>query len=28
MDGDATNHAHNMFRDPTNEYGSAWTKLR
>jgi hypothetical protein len=28
MDGDSTNHAHNMFRDPTNEYGSAWTKLR
>jgi hypothetical protein len=28
MDGDATNHAHNMFRDPTNEYGSAWTKLQ
>ncbi|WP_419826203.1 DUF3500 domain-containing protein [Sphingomonas sp.] len=28
LDGDATNHAHNMFRDPTNEYGSAWTKLR
>ena len=27
LDGDATNHAHNMFRDPTNEYGSAWTKL-
>lgn len=27
MDGDATNHAHNMLRDPTNEYGSAWTKL-
>ncbi len=28
MDGDATNHAHNMFRDPANEYGSAWTKLQ
>lgn len=28
MDGDATNHAHNMFRDPTNEYGSAWTRLQ
>lgn len=27
-DGDATNHAHNMFRDPTNEYGSAWTRLQ
>ncbi len=25
MDGDATNHAHNMYRDPTNEYGAAWT---
>ncbi len=28
MDGDPTNHAHNMFRDPTNEYGSAWTRLK
>ena len=25
MDGDATDHAHNMYRDPTNEYGSKWT---
>lgn len=24
MDGDATNHAHNMYRDPTNDYGAAW----
>ena len=23
-----TQHAHNMYRDPTNEYGSAWTSLR
>jgi hypothetical protein len=28
LDGDPTNHAHNMFRDPTNEYGSAWTRLK
>ncbi len=26
-DGDATDHAHNMYRDPTNEYGAAWAKL-
>ncbi len=25
MGGDATNHLHNMFRDPTNDYGAAWT---
>jgi hypothetical protein len=24
MGGDATNHLHNMFRDPTNDYGAAW----
>lgn len=24
-DGDVTDHAHNMYRDPTNEYGAAWT---
>jgi Protein of unknown function (DUF3500) len=24
--GDSTNHLHNMYRDPTNEYGAAWTK--
>ena len=23
-----TQHAHNMYRDPTNEYGSAWTSLQ
>jgi Spy/CpxP family protein refolding chaperone len=23
-DGDETDHAHNMYRDPTNDYGSAW----
>jgi hypothetical protein len=28
MDGDPTDHAHNMYRDPTNEYGAAWTSLR
>lgn len=21
-------HAHNMYRDPTNEYGAAWTSLK
>jgi len=25
-DGDPSNHLHNMYRDPTNEYGAAWTK--
>ena len=24
-DGDATDRAHNVYRDPTNEYGAAWT---
>ena len=24
--GDITNHAHNMYRDPTNDYGAAWVK--
>lgn len=24
MDGDPTDHAHNMYRDPTNDYGAAW----
>ena len=28
MDGDATDHAHNMYRDPTNEYGRKWTAAR
>jgi hypothetical protein len=26
--GDVTNHAHNMYRDPTNDYGAAWTKIK
>jgi len=26
MGGDATNHIHSMYRDPTNDYGTAWTK--
>jgi len=26
--GDLTEHAHNMYRDPTNDYGSAWLKAR
>lgn len=28
MDGDATDHAHNVYRDPTNEYGSKWIAAR
>jgi hypothetical protein len=28
LGGDPTQHAHNMYRDPTNEYGSAWTALK
>ncbi|WP_424952008.1 DUF3500 domain-containing protein [Deinococcus sp.] len=27
-DGDPANHLHNMYRDPTNEYGAAWTSLK
>ena len=26
-DGDPTDHAHNIYRDPTNEYGAAWADL-
>lgn len=26
--GDPTEHAHNMYRDPTNDYGSAWIKAK
>ncbi|PNY79282.1 DUF3500 domain-containing protein, partial [Deinococcus koreensis] len=26
MGGDATNHLHNMYREPGNDYGAAWTK--
>ncbi len=26
MGGDATNHIHSMYRDPTGDYGAAWTK--
>jgi hypothetical protein len=26
--GDPTEHAHNMYRDPTNDYGSAWIEAR
>jgi hypothetical protein len=26
MGGDATNHIHAMFRDPSNDYGAAWAK--
>jgi hypothetical protein len=28
LGGDQTQHAHNMYRDPTNEYGAAWTALK
>jgi hypothetical protein len=24
QDGDNTDHAHNMYRDPQNDYGAAW----
>ncbi len=27
-DGDPANHLHNMYRDPTNEYGAGWTTLK
>lgn len=26
MGGDASNHLHNMYREPGNDYGAAWTK--
>lgn len=26
-DGDPSDHAHNMYRDPTNEYGAGWAAL-
>ncbi|MFT6532827.1 MAG: hypothetical protein ACJASC_002383 [Limimaricola cinnabarinus] len=26
MDGDPTDHAHNMYRDPANDYGVAWVE--
>lgn len=28
LDGDAAEHAHNIYRDPTNEYGAGWTALK
>jgi Protein of unknown function (DUF3500) len=28
LGGDPSNHLHNMYRDPTNEYGAAWTALK
>jgi hypothetical protein len=28
LGGDPSNHLHNMYRDPTNEYGTAWTALK
>ena len=28
LGGDPPNHLHNMYRDPTNEYGAAWTSLK
>jgi Protein of unknown function (DUF3500) len=27
LGGDPTQHAHNIYRDPTNEYGAAWAAL-
>lgn len=27
-DGDPTDHLHNMYRDPTNEYGAAWAAFK
>ena len=27
LGGDATQHAHDMYRNPTDEYGAAWTSL-
>ncbi len=28
MDGDPTDHAHNIWRDPTNDYGAGWVALK
>ena len=28
LGGDPANHLHNMYRDPTNEYGAAWASLK
>ena len=28
LGGDPSNHLHNMYRDPTNDYGGAWTVLK
>ncbi len=28
LGGDLSQHTHNMYRDPTNEYGAAWTALQ
>ena len=28
LGGDASNHVHNMYRDPNNEYGSGWAPIR
>lgn len=28
QDGDPTDHAHNMYRDPSNDYGTAWIAVR
>ena len=27
LGGDATNHVHSMYRDPTNDYGAGWTPI-
>jgi hypothetical protein len=26
--GDPTQHAHNMYRDPTNDYGATWASIK
>jgi hypothetical protein len=26
LGGDPSNHLHNMYRDPSNDYGAAWTR--
>ena len=28
MGGDASNHLHNMYRNPTNDYGAAWAQIK
>ena len=28
LGGDASNHLHNIYRNPTNDYGAAWVSLK